>query len=316
MSDKTEDIERLLDSDPEETTPTNKVEAMDTSTNNPEVTRKAEPESEVKDSSTIETKSPKEESTSANKTPVDTEQLKLRIKKFSSRSSDFKAAAAKGDSGCKLCSFMATGKDLADHTRQHFLRCYCICGYSTLTRRALMEHMRAKTDLHRHWRDYYEVDANHFERFKKEKDLPKDMTFGELLPTTTPPVAAAADVAVRESVKDIRLTMSEAQIKEDAKKIREERKLKRSGSKDRKKSTQKEKKKKTEKVEKKVVSPEPTQPVPSTSQVRTSAELMAEMERLRRENAALRTENAALSSALERVRGRLSQALGDCEIGQ
>ena len=89
---------------------------MDTSTNDPKVTRKAEPESEVKDSSVTETKSPKEESTSANKTPLDTEPLKLQIKKFSSRSSDFKAAIAKGASGCKLCSFMATEKDLADHT--------------------------------------------------------------------------------------------------------------------------------------------------------------------------------------------------------
>ena len=114
---------------------------------------------------------------------------KIRVVSHLQKSTSHKMFGAKGVDRCLLCSFVGKGPILNIHTRRHYSRFFCPCGYSEPTKSLLAQHMhsakRNGVPNHQEASECYEVDVPSFEKFKEERGL-KDIIFGDLWKITEP----------------------------------------------------------------------------------------------------------------------------------
>jgi hypothetical protein len=90
---------------------------------------------------------------------------------------------------CTLCDREGTLKRLRVHVRQHFLRCYCPCGYGRLSRDSIGDHQRrmGRTPAHGGSQgDIYESDAQMFPQMAEYLGWKDPSPFEACLPVRDP----------------------------------------------------------------------------------------------------------------------------------
>ena len=109
------------------------------------------------------------------------------------RSSLFRFVSAKTDDAikrgsrknqCQSCSYVTSKKQMHVHTRQHFTKHFCSCGYRGTSYETIIHHQTYK-DCSARTTDVYEVDKSSYPRFLRHVGWKSATPFGDCIPTSS-----------------------------------------------------------------------------------------------------------------------------------
>ena len=90
----------------------------------------------------------------------------------------------KGEAKCGLCAVQGVTRRVYTHVQQHFIRVYCSCRHSSVSKDTIRQHRKEKKYTGRH-HTMYEVDQRYYSEFCKTAEWRNPPTFERCQPVIT-----------------------------------------------------------------------------------------------------------------------------------